>query len=66
MAGPLRGGLLGCGLSILKPEQSQANKGDVLPVFRPHSILWTQQKSSVVGGHNQGDRNEEWVTQKHF
>lgn len=66
VAGAEWGGLLGCGLSVLKPGQSQANRGDVVPVYRPHSILWTQQKSSVVGGHSQGDRGEEWVTQKHF
>lgn len=51
VAGADEGGLLGRGLSVLKPGQTQANLGDVVPVYRPHSILWTQ-KSSVVGGHS--------------
>lgn len=60
VAGAEWGGLLGCERSVLKPGQSQANRGGMVPVYRP------QQKSSVVGGHSQGNRGEEWVTQKHF
>lgn len=32
-------GLLRCGLSILKPGQSQAKRGDMVPVDTPHSVL---------------------------